>query len=166
MDKDGNMIQAKAVENLYRALIQTLEVQHNLNQYYICCTSGPSPQPLSKELAHSTEELQQKGAEVSKLRHQVKKLREEQEKLQWMKEPTDTALSMTSAGGPADNVPLLIDLESPTEGDKDSKLPPPTDTPISHDLLGTTMEISDNSQQIGDMLQPEVLTNTQSQELF
>ena len=115
---------------------------------------------MSKELALSTEELQEKGAEVSQLRHQVKKLREEREKLLWMKEPTDTA----SAGGLADNAPLLIDLESP--GDTHSVLPPPTDTPISHDLLGTDMETSDNSQLVGDMLQPEVLTNTQSQELF
>lgn len=101
---------------------------------------------------------------MSKLRHQVKKLREEQEKLLWMKDPTDTALSASNAGGPADNLPLLINLESP--GDRHSLLPPPVDTPMSHDLLGTAMEISDNSQLVGDMLQPEVLTNSQSQELF
>ena len=31
VDADGNMIQAKAVENLYRALIQRLEVEHVLH---------------------------------------------------------------------------------------------------------------------------------------
>lgn len=90
-----------------------------------------------------------------KLQRQVEKLRAEQESLL---KPAASPSSI--AVDPTEDVPLLIDLESPS--DDQSRLPPSTDSPLPHDLLGAAMETSDHSHP----LQPEVLTNTQSQELF
>ena len=127
-------------------------------------------QPLSRELAQSTEEVQQLGSKVTKLQFQVNLLKGEQEKLL---QGEDHTSSITDNHAPLIQSPaaepeemLLIDLNEPH--DNHVTFLPPVDKPLSesHDLLGPSMETSDLSGLECDVLQPEVLTESQSQELF
>ena len=185
MDADGNMIQAKAVENLYRALIRRLEVGGIQIawlwwQFSLSLSLLPSlPQPLSMELAQSTAEVQEVGSEVEKLRQRVDAMKKEQEKL------------LQPPQGEEEQSAMLVDIHSPLpdqtdkEKEKDDKVPmlidlmsdsPPAAEPMSvkpaashdqshDDLLGSSVEASNHTHlPQSDILQPEILP--QSQELF
>ena len=184
MDADGNMIQAKAVENLYRALIRRLEVggvqiawlwwQFSLS---LSPSFPPFAQPLSMELAQSTAEVQEVGSEVEKLRQRVDTMKKEQEKL------------LQPPQGEEEQSAMLVDVHSPlpdqTDKEKDDKVPmlidlmsdsPPAAEPMSvkpaashdqshDDLLGSSVEAPNYTHlPQSDILQPEILP--QSQELF
>ena len=175
------MIQAKAVENLYRALIERLEVsleviiKINIIVIYSC---PPPPslllsltQPLSRQLAHSTDEVQRLGAEVGKLRDQVAKMTEEQVLLLDVEDNAslldDHSPLLQSRDQPPEDI-LLIDFNGASKDEMN--LPPSVDKPqpLSEDLLGPAMDTSDLPQLGGPILQPEVLSDkdTLSQELF
>ena len=187
MDVDGIMIQAKAVENLYRALIQRLEVGSDgvrlcrisisISLSHSLSLSLSLPQPLSVELAQSTEEVQEVGGEVEKLRLRVDAMRKEQEKLLQPQGEEEQAAMLVDIHSPLpaqtdkedDKMPMLIDLmsDSPPAAELTT---PMSVKPESHDqshddLLGSSVEASNHTHlPQGDILQPEVLT--QSQELF
>ena len=143
----------------------------------LICSSKRVPlsvsQPLSRELADSTKDVQEVGGEVAQLQGQVDALREEQEKL--LKEKDNGAMLIDvhsplvqSPVPMAEQMPSLIDLCSPSE--MQSTVPPSADRFMSlqqsHDLLGTSVGTSDQPLLGGGILQPEVLTDKQSQELF
>ena len=128
-------------------------------------------QPLSRQLAHSTDEVQRLGAEVGKLRDQVAKMTEEQVLLLDVEDNAslldDHSPLLQSRDQPPEDI-LLIDFNGASKDEMN--LPPSVDKPqpLSEDLLGPAMDTSDLPQLGGPILQPEVLSDkdTLSQELF
>ena len=132
----------------------------------MCLPPSFLSQPLSVELARSTEEVQQVGEEVEKLQQRVDAMKEEQEKLLEQREAMLVDVHSPLPAQEEEKLPMLIDLEG------DSSPAPMSVKSASHDqshddLLGSPIPVeAPNHTDLlqDDILQPEVLT--QSQELF